>query len=714
MKVRALIQPKVSSSAPTEEEGGLELGRIIEVLRRRLLLIAGVTALMAGAGVYKAKTDTPVYISGFEILTEPVTAEAKVLSSVPQTASSQENTEQTATLDDTKIKVLRSPALLLPLVEQLEAKYPDLDYGKISSSLTIQTSETNVLGVTFQSENAQLVKDLLKLLSEAYLSYSLEDRQKDIRQGIVFVEGQLPNLEARVSAKQEELQRFRQRYNVVDPALQAEQLSQQVGEFTKAQLDTATELNEARLLYESLRAELGGQPPETASASALNSNSRYQRLLDKLLEIDTQIAQDSALYLNGSPEMGVLQLQRNNLIPLLQREGVRSGREMVSQIQELELRNQSLLQAINTVNQRIKQLSVITREHTDIQRELQIATDNLNQFLTKREALRIDASQRQVPWQLLTPPNEPFPVSASVKRNLVLGTILGLLLGVGAALLADRLGGILRTASEVKEITKLPLLGIIPLQEQPEQDETFLQQHLSWLQLASAKLSNSRSSKFVLSPFEEAFRSLYTNILLIDPDTPIHSLVVSSAVPNSGKTTIAINLAQAAAAMGRRVLLIDTDLRQPDLHKELKLPNYRGLSDVVSGHSALLDAVEPIEHEPNLWVLTAGMPPPDPLRLLSSKTMEQLMSKAADEFDLVIYDTPPMLGFADVRLLSAKTDGLLLVVRLDQIKRSLLQQTIEDLRGSGATALGVVANGSKDEITPYTHFRLDESKTPTV
>lgn len=705
MKVRAPITPKSSPIAPMEEEeGGLEFGRILNSLRRQLWLIGGVTAVITSLSFFKAITDTPIYQSGFEILTEPVTAEAEVLSSVPQTLSGQQAGEQT-TLDATKIKVLRSPALLLPLVEQLQTKYPNLTFGAVKSGLKIQTSEKDILSVSFQHANAQLVEDLLARLSETYLNYSLEDRQKDIRQGIAFVEEQLPNLEERVTTNQEKLQRFRQRYNVVDPTLQAEQLAQQVGEFTKAQLETATQLNEARLLYNNLRLELGGQPPEMLTASALNSNPRYQKLLDKLLEIDTQLSQDSALYLNNSPEMGLLQVQRANLLPLLQREGIRSGQELLSRMQELEFRNQSLLQAINILNQQSKQLSMITREHTDIQRELQIATDNLNQFLTKREALRIDASQRQIPWQLLTPAGRPSPKASSVVQNLILGGTLGLLLGVMAALLLDKLSSILRTENEVKEVSKLPLLGIIPLAEQLAPTRSAFQQGFSWLRLSGSKSTDDRAYPVLLSPFEEAFRSLYTNILLIDPDTPIHSLVISSVVPNSGKTTIALNLAQAAAAMGRRVLLVDTDLRRPDLHQQLNLADQRGLTNIISTPNDLLSVVQPIERESNLWVLPAGTPPPDPMRVLSSQSMEHLMKKAVGSFDLVIYDAPPLLGFADVRLLLAQTDGLLLVVRLNQLKRSLLQQAMEVLKLSGATVFGVVVNGSKEEITSYGYFK---------
>lgn len=716
--------PSGSSSrnaiAPTsDDEGGLQLGQVVAVLRRKALLILGITTAVALLAQFKAHTEKPIYSAGFEILTQSVTVESEVISSVPQTLSNRQQNTDTSTqiLDETKIQVLRSPTLLMPLLEQLKPRYPDLTYEALVQDLRIATSQPDILAVSFRNEESAFVEDVLRLLSEQYLNYSLEERQRDIRQGIVFVEEQLPKLSALVSKQQVKLQQFRQQYNIIDPELQAQQLSDQAGELSQTRLTTQTQLSEARLLYSEVQNELRANLIEDASASALSDNPRYQKLLDQLLVIDSQLAQDSALYLEESPELEVVQEQRRNLIPLLQREGVRVQREVVSQIKELENRNQAVDQSIAILNQQVKQLSLITREYTDIQRELQIATDNLNQFLAKREGLRIDAAQRQVPWQLLTPPGQPIPGAASTKQRLVLSLGFGLLLGLGVALLSDRLSDLIHTSKEIKDITKLPLLGAIPL----NRDLDAPTHRLGIAAPAPVPPSGGSTSGdgfpawVQSSPFQEAFRTLYANLRFISPDAPIRTLVVTSPTPGNGKTTIASYLAQAAAAAGRRVLLVDADLRHPRLHHYLGKAAKYGLTDVVSSELDFQAVVCPVAWEENLFILPSGSPPPDPTRILASQSMQQFMAKASEAFDLVIYDTPPLLGFADAYFLAPYTDGMLLIVRLNQLKRVFLEQTVEELRVSAAPVLGAVANATEETtISSYSYYQYYSDSQPSA
>jgi polysaccharide biosynthesis transport protein len=703
----------------SDDEGGLQLGRLVDTMRRRTLLILSITAVVAGLAHLKALKDKPIYTGNFEILTKSVTAESEVISSVPQTLANRQQdttTATTPTLDATKIRVLRSPSLLLPIIEKLKPTYPTINYTTISENLTIQTDDENILAVTYTNVDAKLVKDVLTGLSNAYLNYSLEERQKDIRQGITFVEDQLPQLGARVATQQKKLQQFRQAYNLIDPDMQAKQLSDQAGTLGQQQLETETQLEEARLLYGELSSELTSQPTESVATSALSQSPRYQKLLDQLLEIDSKLAENSALYLDNSFEMQVLRSQRQNLLPLIEREGARVQGEVVSQIRELENRREAISQSVGDLNQRTKILSTITREYTDIQRELQIATDNLNQFLAKREGLRIDIAQRQLPWQLLTPPGEPQQGPVNVRRTLTLGVILGLLLGVGAALLADKLTNSIHTAREVRAITKLPLLSVIPFSRQLERSDG-PDRAIAWLQSAAeASLTNNHSLRQIDLPLLEAFRSLCANIRMISPDQPISSLVVSSATPSNGKTTTAIYLAQAAAAMGQRVLLVDADLRQPTLHKRLGVFNLIGLTDVVSADLDIFNAVQPMTWESNLFVMTAGTISPDPSRILSSQAMKSFIDKAHENFDLVIFDTPPLLGLADAYLFSSYTDGILLVVRLHQLKRSLLEKALEDLRVASTSVIGVVANASEDRMitsySPYHSYVQNSKQSP--
>jgi capsular exopolysaccharide synthesis family protein len=196
-------------------------------------------------------------------------------------------------------------------------------------------------------------------------------------------------------------------------------------------------------------------------------------------------------------------------------------------------------------------------------------------------------------------------------------------------------------------------------------------------------------------PFLEAFRSLYTNIYLMSSGRTIRSLLICSPVAGDGKSTVALHLAQTAAAVGQRVLLVDADLRYPQLHLKLSLPNIRGLSDAISSDLSLNDAIQRSPLEDNLFVLTAGQTPSDPIKLLSSKKMQYLMEQFQAFFDLVIYDTPPLVGLADGHLLAAHTDGTVMVIQIGETDRSQVRKALDELKISGASILGIVANGFK-------------------
>lgn len=707
-KLQRVFQRHLEQSGE-DEEGGLKLGQVVASLRRRILVIVGMTTVVASVAVLRAATSVPIYQSKFEILTKPITVEAQVISSVPQTLAGKEQTATEPTLSETKLKLLKSPKILNPVVTQLKPKYPHINYDQLAAALIVTALPTSdILDVSYQSTDPEEVEAVLNLVSKAYLEYSLQERLADVRKGIEFVEEQLPKLQDRVQAMQGNLQRFRQEFNLVDPESQGKQLSEQMGTFEQQRLETQIKLSEAEALSRDLQAQLAQRAgDEAAAVSALVENPRYQQILGSLLEVDKQIAKDSSLFLETSPDIQVLQTQRQRLLPLLSREGQRVQEQVSAKIRELEARSQALTNTEDLLNQRVKQLSVISRQYVDIQRELQIATENLNQFLTKREALRIDAGQRETPWQILTAAGEPIRSAGNTRQAAILGAILGMLLGVGLALLLDKLRDVLHSPDDAKDAAGLPLLGVIPHNsELQEIEQIALVSNIAGLmQQVRDKLPvpgfTGKPDRYGASPFLEAFRSLYTNIRLLNSDTQIRSLIITSATPGDGKSTTALYLAQAAAALGQRVLLVDTDLRRPKLHERLKLENDLGLSNVISSDLNFEKVLQRSPLEANLTVLTAGLIPPDPTRLLSSQKMQNLMEQFQSSFDLVIYDTPPVLGLADAKLIASKTDGIIMVVGLASTRRSALTQALDAIKLSSVGVLGVVANGSRENSTAF-------------
>lgn len=722
--IRRFFAANETNASLPDDEGGLKFRNVLQSLQRGLPVIAGVTIVVSSLAVLRAATNKPTYQSGFEIFAKPINEETRVISAITLN-NREEPKDQKDSVSPTTLKLLKSPKILSPIAEQLKSNYPDVNYASLADGLALKT-ENQILSVTFQDKDSVKVKEVLDLVSKAYLSYSLEERLADVQQGIDFVNSQLPQVQERASKLQDKLQAFRQQYNLIDPDSSSKQLASENSTVGQQRLDTQVKLDEARSLFLDVSRQIGEPINETKVSSILQDNPRYQAILSQIQVVDGQIAKELSVYQENTDRVQTLRDQRANLIPFLRLEEQRARELVASRIRDLEARNEILSQAQDKLNQDVKQLSIISRQYTDIQQEIKITNDSLNQFLTKREALRIDAGQRKTPWQLITPPKDPVPSTADVTRNIVLGGVLGLLLGAGVVLLLDKLSNLLRTPDEIKDIAKLPVLGVIPLNAGLNSDEaldevlgvlpfnqnlsenktpniseklTKIEGFKSWVNRSPRNLdprSNSMQSYYMKSIFLESFRSLYTNIRLLSPDNEIRSIVISSSIPDEGKSTVSVYLAQAAAALGKRVLLVDADLRRPKLHDQLLLSNALGLSNLVSTDLNFDEVVQRSPLEPNLSILTSGQLPPDPTRLLSSQKMQGLMKFFEETYDLVIYDTPPLIGMVDAKLIASETDGIIMVVGLDKTKGSTLNEAMEVLKNSSIVVFGVIANGSKD------------------
>src|SRR5919199_2380524 len=725
---QSYMSPLSAAESSEFDKDKLDLGQILAIARRRALIVAGVTIAVSSAMISKALKEVPNYEGKFQLLVGPVSGEDKV-DKLTQALSKTAGVQVDGPDYQTQIQVLWSPQVLSPIVKQIQARYPDINYETLRSKLIIsRLPDTKILEVGYLDSDPEKIQFILTQVADGYIKYSQKEQQTTVQQGLTFVNSQTKNLQEQVNWLQDQIQKLRQNYRIIDPESQGQLLTGRVGTIVQQRQETETQLGETQRLYTELQgqlAQLGVSPQQAIAASALSEAPRYQQLLNKLSEIESKIATESARFTEESPTIQALREQQRNIMPLLTEEAAKvlgkfsSGvpndpeslaspsslrsdltRKLVdaqNQRLVLEIRRKAIAQAETQLNQQVKDLALIARRYMDLQQQLKVATESLSRFLAVQETLQIEKSQKtNSSWQKLSEPQKPqVPISPNMPRGIALGAIAGILAGAAAGFLAEKMDKVFHSPEELKNSTGLPILGTIPFTKQIKQFfSTTGTESIPDPESSEFRLGG-RSHRYKASPFLEAFRSLHTNLQFISPDQPIRSFVMSSAVPAEGKSTVTTFLALAAAAMGLRVLLVDADLRRPRIHETTDLPNVWGLSNVISSEIDVDDVIQPSPLEDNLFVLTAGQIPPDPTRLLSSKKMHDLVKRFQEAFDLVIFDTPPLLGLADARLLAAHTDGIVMVVGLGKTDRTVLTQVLYGLKTSRARVLGVVANGVK-------------------
>ncbi len=700
------------------EEGGLDLGRVAKTLQRQVWIIILANILMAGAAIAWNRTRPPAYEGSFKILIEPATAEGQVVSALKGNQTSVEEQDLSSAnskviLDyPTQIQILLSDKTLMPVVQQLQTYFPETSYANLKGALTIarfkEQSDTKILEVKYVSRTSNETKQVMNLVSRAYIQYSLTERQTNVRRAIQFVDSQLPKIQTQVRELEIALQSFRERNQLIDPVTMGSQIGSQNGSVQQEIITTQIELAKTRQLYNSLENQLQLQPNDVEAASVLSEAPGYQQLVKQLQDIDVELQTQSANLTDENPKIVLLREKRAKLLPLVQQQaGAALGDKLsqrttsvqtlpyqnglrqdlskqfigaATQVQVLEAKLNGLSLASQKLSIQTGQLPVISRQYENLQRRLKTATEQLSKFLQKREELMINAARQEIPWELIAPPSVKAVSSPGLAKDLLLSLFIGSLLGAGIAILREKMNDVIYSVKDIKEELNLSVLGTIPDINEERKILNAKKGHKEQLTVS-----------YQFSPFTESFRALNSQIRLLRPDLPIKSLVISSSLPNEGKSTIALHLAQAAAAMGQRVLLVNADMRKVSPQQSANKNSIEGLTDVIAGTTHLMDAIRLLPGEDNLYILPAGSTVMDPTSFLGSNKMRNLMEICKHNFDLVIYDTVP-LSFADSLLLIPQTDGLLMVARLSKVHREDIRNSLNMLDVSRVTVLGLVVN----------------------
>lgn len=695
-------------------------------LKRRLLgmiLMTGSIVLMAGVWTEQKK---PIYEGRFQLLVDSSPPHSSVASSL--TPNSPEPPQPTIRDDQTFLKILRSSSVVEPAIKSLQPNHPNFDYqqliqGKNPPLKIVQLPRTNIIEVRYRDSDRQKIQLILERLAQKYLAYGSEKQQNTLNQGIEFVTSQITQHETLVKTRQAQLEKFRQQHQLLDPQQEAQTLSQQLSYLNTQYRDTQVKLNETLSLYKNLQKQVGLEVDEAIITGYLSESPRYQSLLAQLQEVEVELAQASARFVETSPMVVTIKEKRNNLAKLIDKEaknllGSQVDRlnpnapspsqlrialyqqyvETANQWQLLQVRQQSLSQEIQKVQDKNQKIPALTKQYNQLQQEITQGNNQLEQLLLTEQQLKLDAAQQINQWQIITPPTlKDNPVAPNWRKNLGLSAVFGILFSLTASWLLERLNPVIYSLEDLKSQTFLPLLGTIPKQTKGFQASSvniLPSSPYAWAEEHSLVLSSQEISNPALSRFTEAFHSLATHLWLLGAEKSLNSWVISSVSPREGTSTVAINLSLAIATMGQRVLLVDANLHSPQVHHLLGITNDHGLGEVLTGRIALETAIQPIPTQENLSVLTAGNMLNSSSSLVASRRILEFLATIQQKtpFDTVIYDTPSLSHCADGKVLGVFTTGMLLVVREGKTRPNALKQVLDDLRYASVPFLGIVAN----------------------
>lgn len=717
------------------ENSAFDLMRILQVARRRWFTMAVVGLAVFGIAAFRTFRQKPTYQSVMTILVDK-----------PQTVSLVDvQAQQERSSLATEVEILKSLPLLKEGIQRLSGDYrAEFDrVGSLDDSARLLLSRLNigltaegagVLAVIYNDSDPKKAQVLLQTLGETYVDYSLQDKRSKATSAIQFIEKQLPQAQSRLEQSALDIKNFQQQYEVPDPSALATSL------FTTKQslnqeierLQISVDANRRR--YAELQRQIGQGPnaalqnPDNALADTqLKEDTRYQTLVKQYNDLQADYALKLTQYTEEHPIIQDLKRQRDEVSGLMQAHvqqvlGDRApevipalpgpsipesgsvqrqlAQELVSVRTDLLVKRQELagLQAsAQNLAARFQQVPGLTMSYTELQRQFQLHSETVNLLLNKLTELRVAESQELSPWKVLNPASLPrIPVSPNIPKELTIGFIAAVVSGIGAALLVDRLDDRVRNREEVKTLTKLPILTGIPrLDLEGGQLINLLRGRPSAavaLEGDEANGGETVNNQYRYIPAKEALQALAINLRCLGASGNLKTTILTSSLSGEGKTTVNCGLAIALAELGARVLLIDTDLRRPSVHRNFEIPNARGLSTVLSSDLPWQEALYEDEYINSLHVLPGGPRPINPVPLLNSPKMYNLLKEVQEHYDYVLLDTPPAVGMADVLGLVPQVDAVMLLVGLDYTKRPLVERAVEILRSSEANLVGVVVN----------------------
>ena len=626
---------------------------------------------------------------------------------------------------ETEVKIIQSDLLALQVVKELNldrrsefgggrpaAQTSSLDLapdplqadsaqtsgilGSFRSNLKVSLEpNSRIIDIHYRSTDPALAATIVNTLMNTYVENNFKARFESTMQASDWLSKQLVDLQMKVETSQEKLVRYQKEHEILGIDEKQNITTAKLDELNKELTAAESERMDKQAIYGLIQS---GDPDAIASAASgmegPGTVGAQSVLLDSLrtreADLKIQAAELNTTFGPSYPKLAQINNQLKEVDNQIKGEMRKIAGKIHGQYTAAFQREGMLREALEKQKQDANKLNESAIEFSLLKRDVETNRQLYENLLEKLKEAGVSAGLRSNNFRFLNVARAPsYPIEPNIPRNLAFAFVLGLTSGVGLAFLLEGLDNTVRTTEQAQMISGFAPLGMIPLGSRSAREGP----NPKRLVIASSKEAVELITQVrPQSQMAESYRALRTSLLLSNLGAPPKVIMVTSALPQEGKTTTSINTAVVLSQKGVRVLLIDADLRRPSIHKTLGMAPRSGLSNVLTGSATLDQAISVSPILPNLFVLPAGTPPPNPAELLASPNMRDILAKLREQYDHIVVDTPPTLSVTDAVVLSPRADAIILVIRSGQTTKHALRRSRDILVQVNAKVAGVLLN----------------------
>src|SRR5208283_3200865 len=709
------------------------LGEYIRVLmKRKWTILACLVTIFSLVAIASLKM-TPVYeASGSIAINKPDSGLVNFNNSPTFSVDYYDPTEM-----ETEVKILQSDLLALQVVKELAldrrpefggktAALPsslDLapdplqaDTGRTTSLLSSFRSSlkvalalnTHIIEVRYRSPDKELAANVVNTLMTTYTENNFKSRFDSTMQASDWLSKQLVDLQMKVETSQEKLVHYQKEHEILGIDDKQNITTAKLDELNKALTTAESERMDKESIYRLVQSgdtetiASAANVLDAAGAGSTSQSGLLETLRAKQADLKIQAAELNTQFGPSYPKLAQINNQLKEIDAELVAETRKIGGKIKGQYMAALQRENMLHDALEKQKQEANKLNESAIEYSLLKRDLDTNRQLYEGLLEKLKEAGVSAGLRSNNFRIVDVARVPTgPIEPNIPRNLSFAFMLGLTSGVGLAFLLEGLDNTVRTTEQAQMISGLPPLGMIPLGSRTAREGA----NSKRLVIATSKEAVELITQVrPQSQMAESYRALRTSLLLSNLGAPPKVIMVTSALPQEGKTTTSINCAVVLAQTGIRVLLIDADLRRPSIHKTLGMGPRSGLSNVLTGSATLEQAITRSTVLPNLNILPAGTPPPNPAELLASINMRDVLEQLRGQYDHIVVDTPPTLSVTDAVVLSPRADAIVLVIRSGQTTKQALRRARDILMQVNAKVSGVLLNAVDLSSPDYYYY----------